>query len=73
MAGNGYDQLIAQLNTLKSVPGPAELLRECAWSVPVYEERAKGWNYGELQRACRMSAYMLTVCWHTANRAVLYL
>ncbi|PWN27969.1 hypothetical protein BDZ90DRAFT_231747 [Jaminaea rosea] len=44
--GNGKDELVAKLDSLKELPIAKTNCQELSWGPPVYSERAKGWNYG---------------------------
>lgn len=47
--------------TLETMPSLKPLLLECAWSRPSYEDRAKGWNWGENLRAFKNHAGMVSL------------
>lgn len=52
-ASSSWSQFESHCQTLGTTPSLKPLLLECVWAKPTYEERAKGWNWGESKSRSR--------------------
>lgn len=52
-ASSSWSEFESHCQTLGTTPSLKPLLLECVWAKPTYEERAKGWNWGESKSRSR--------------------